>query len=107
MERELFVLPFGPAIDARNTLSGFVADIDVIREHMEWQKLAFKNSESFGRDMEGTGELCDLFPDNWAILCAKGYHGLPKDLRITTLKKTPVNGWLTAAEKTRNQRIFR
>ena len=101
---EVCVLPTGIATAFMKNYSVSIRDFTIFtkRHHVHKRRLA-KINEDYQYIDKYT--LSDKYPDQWAILADKAYHGGPELwLFITPLKK-PSNGVLSQEEKEFNRKL--
>lgn len=102
---EVSVLPNGLAIGYTKWKPGSTSDIEIFRNNQRWHNLQSRKTEEELRIFRDAGELHETYPNNWAIICDKGYTGLSRNIRAIIPVRKPANGWLTVAQKLKNQNI--
>ncbi|KAE9011694.1 hypothetical protein PF010_g9788 [Phytophthora fragariae] len=103
---DVSVIPTGFAINSTRHYLENAADIDICRENIDFHRQHLKKLPSEER-LADDGPLHDNYPNDWAVLCDKGYQGLETVLRAIHPTKKPRGRSLTLAQVNENHDISR
>ncbi|KAE9037568.1 hypothetical protein PR002_g6499 [Phytophthora rubi] len=103
---DVSVIPTGFAINSTRHYPENAADIDICRENIDFHRQHLKKLPSEER-LADDGPLHDNYPNDWAVLCDKGYQGLETVLRAIHPTKKPRGRSLTLAQVNENHDISR
>lgn len=101
---EMSVLPNGLAIMCSESFPGSTSDISIMSRraivHMDQTK-----KKSYEENLEDFGQLSETYPNNWGILCDKGYQGAAAFCRAIHPHKKPSGRGLSLEQEVFNDRI--
>lgn len=101
---EVAVLPNGLAISCSPHYPGSVSDFEIVQRQRELHEKLLKKKES-DRSIMDVGMHSERYPQDWAVLCDKGYQGLLELLRAIHPIKKPPRGALSVSDEMFNRKV--
>lgn len=105
LKTKVSVLSNDLAIDYAKWKLGSTLKVELFWNNLCWHILQSRKTEVDIRIFWDMRELYQTSPDNWAILCNKGYARLLRHLRAIMPVRKQTNGWLKVAAKLKIQNI--